>query len=79
MNDKNDALSQKGVIDRFEGKNAIIKTDDGQKIKWPIQKLPNSIKEGNAIRISLSTSATDEEERKKTAKTLLNELLKKEG
>ena len=73
---KKQSYSIKGVVDRFEGKQAIIKTDNGQRLKWPIKNLPESIKEGSSVRISLATSKTDEEERKKIAKSLLNELLK---
>ncbi len=68
----------RGAIDRFEGKIAVIKTDDGQELKWPIANLPEDIEEGAAIRLLLSTNKSDEEEREKVAKTVLNELLKPE-
>ena len=66
----------KGVIDRFEGKFAIIAFDDGQSLKWPIKNLPEDSEEGMAVRLKLSTSRTETEEREKIAKTLLNEILK---
>jgi hypothetical protein len=65
----------KAVIDRFEGESAVIKTDNGQEIIWPKNNLPEDAKEGAAVRLNLSTSKTDEEERAKIAKTLLNEIL----
>jgi len=63
------------VIDRFEGEFVVIKTDSGQEILWPKNNLPEDAKEGTAVRLTLSTSKTDEEERTKLAKTLLNEIL----
>jgi hypothetical protein len=68
----------KAVIDRFEGKNAVLRTEDGQELIWPIKNLPEDATEGSSIRLVLSTSITDKEEREKLAKTLLNEILKKE-
>ena len=66
----------KGAIDRFEGKLAIIKFKDGQEVHWPIKDLPEEAKEGTALRLILTTSESDEEEREETAKALLNEILK---
>lgn len=65
-----------GAIDRFEGKTAVIKTEDGQEIIWPIKNLPDETAEGSAVRLLLSTKKTDEEEREKLAKTMLNQILK---
>lgn len=65
----------KAVIDRLEGEFAVIKTEDEQEILWPVKYLPEDAKEGTAIRLFLSTSKTEEEERTKLAKTLLNEIL----
>ena len=65
-----------GVVDRFEGTQAVLRMDDGQELVWPIKNLPDDAKEGSVVRLVLSTSATDEEERKKTAKTLLNEIFR---
>jgi len=72
------SYSIRGVVDRFEGKLAIIKTDDGQEISWPIKNLPEDCQEGSVIRLTLSTSKTDQEEREKIAKAILNEVLKNE-
>lgn len=68
----------RAVIDRFEGKAAVIKTEDGQQLHWPIKNLPDEIKEGAAARLVLSTSETDQQEREKIAKTILNQLLRTE-
>jgi transcription elongation factor len=66
----------KAIIDRFENKIAIIKTQDGQELHWPIKNLPDDCQQGSALRIILSTSQTDQQEREKIAKTILNQLLK---
>jgi hypothetical protein len=81
MNEENINSKQyfiKAVIDRFEGKQAVIRTDDGHELIWPVTNLPDEAKEGTSIRLILSTSKTDEEEREKIAKSLLNEILKKD-
>jgi hypothetical protein len=67
--------SLKGVIDRFEGMFAVLKLDDGQTLNWPIKNLPDDIKESQSVRLVFFTSQTDDEEREKTAKALLNEIL----
>lgn len=65
-----------GVVDRFEDKMAVIITKDGQKLLWPIKNLPEDCEKGTEVRLVLSTSKTDQEERQKMAKTILNEILK---
>lgn len=72
----NDKFFLKTTIDRFEGKFAVLKTEDGQEILWPIGNLPEDAKEGSAVRLSISTSKTDEEEKTKLAKSLLEEILR---
>ncbi|MFZ5363917.1 MAG: DUF3006 domain-containing protein [Patescibacteria group bacterium] len=71
----------KAAIDRFEGDSAVIKTEDGQELLWPKQNLPEDAKEGSAVRLGIFTNQSDEEERTRLAKTLLNEILqnKKNG
>ena len=66
----------KAVIDRFENRKAVLKTDDGQELLWPIKNLPDDVQEGTVVRIVIKTNQTDQEEREKIAKTLLNEILK---
>lgn len=65
-----------GLIDRFEDKMAVIITKNGQKLLWPIKDLPAEAQKGTAVRIILTTSKSDQQEREKTAKTILNEILK---
>ncbi len=64
------------AIDRLEGDKAVIKTDDGQEIIWPINKLPDGASEGQIIKLFISASKDEEKEREKIAKTILNDILK---
>jgi len=66
----------KGVIERFKDKMAVIVTEDDQKLLWPIKDLPSDCEKGTAIRLILASSKTDQEERDKVAKTVLNKILK---
>ena len=65
-----------GVVDRFKERMAVIITKDGQELLWPIKDLPTECEKGTTVRIVLATSKTDQEEREKTAKTVLNQILK---
>lgn len=68
----------RATVDRFEGKYAVLKTDDKQEIKWLIKNLPDDVKEGSLVRLVVSTHRTEQAEREKLAKTLLNDILKGE-
>lgn len=65
----------KGAIDRIEGEKAIILLDDGQEISWQKEKLPGDASEGSRVRILIMTSESDQKERERLAKAILNEIL----
>ncbi|MBU4332168.1 DUF3006 domain-containing protein [Patescibacteria group bacterium] len=67
----------KGVVDCFENEQAVIQTDDKQKIIWPRENLPADIKEGMGIKLFLSTDAMEARGREEIVKDLLNQILKK--
>ncbi len=67
----------KAVVDRFENKTAVLKLQDGQTLNWPIKNLPDDVSAGSALRLIISTNQTDQSEREKIAKTILNQLLKR--
>lgn len=56
-----------GVIDRFEGKMAVIEMYSGEVINIERTQLPVEAKEGDVLRIE-ETIAVDEEETKKRRK-----------
>lgn len=64
------------TLDRFEEKKAVFKTDNNQTILWDIKNLPEDMEIGAVARLTLSTSKTQEEEREKVAKQMLNEIIK---
>jgi len=66
-----------GVIDRFEDKNAVIITDDKQTLLWSIKSLPDDIKEGEVVKLSLTTDKLETQTREQAVKNLLNQILKK--
>ncbi len=65
-----------GVISGFEEKSAVIITNDGQKILWPIQNLPPNCNRDDLVKIVLLNSLHEEEEKQKMAKIILNKILK---
>ena len=75
MNMEERPFSQAGIIDRFEERQVIIKTADQQEVRWPINNLPEQVKQGDGVRLVITTSQTAEEDREELAKTLLNRLL----
>ena len=66
------------TLDRFEGQFAVLATEDGQTINWPQDKLPPDAAEGSQIKLVMFSAKTEEEEREKMAKAVLNEILKTE-
>lgn len=69
-------FSQHAVIDRFDGMNAVVKVEGGQEVCWPVKLLPDDAKVGMTVRLVLSTSASDEAERSRVARAMLNDLLR---
>ncbi len=65
------------VIERFEDTAAIVTTGDGQQLRWPIKNLPENIEKGQAVRLTLSSAASELAEREMIAKSILNQILKK--
>jgi len=63
------------TIDRFENGKAVLKTDDNETIIWPKNKLPENLKEGSVLNFKIIGNKTEEEDKKKLAKDILNEIL----
>ena len=68
-------FEQSAKVEKFEDKLAVLVLEDGQKINWLIKNLPDDIEQGSQIRIVISSSGCQEDERKKLAKELINEIL----
>ncbi len=65
----------KATLDRFEDGKAVIKTEDGQEIIWPTNKLPEEITAGNSLSITISSNIDKTSAKEGLAKNMLNEIL----
>jgi hypothetical protein len=67
----------KTTIDRFEGDFAVLSYGNGT-FNWPKDKLPDEAKEGDIFVLIAKRDVDATKDREELAKTLLNDLLKKE-
>lgn len=67
-----------GIIENFEGKDAVIKFEDGQTLRVPVKNLPDDAEKGGTVRFAVKTAESDKQERELLAKEILNEMLKKQ-
>lgn len=44
-------MGKKGIIDRFEGRWAVVEMDSGKFVDIPIETLPSDAKEGSVISV----------------------------
>lgn len=65
----------KARLERFEDHHGVIVTSDGQKILVAKERLPKDVKEGDELWLHVETIAKRDEERRKMAKALLDEIL----
>lgn len=70
--------SLKAIVDRIEESKAVIRSDDGQTLLWPIENLPEDTSEGSVVYISLTKSEVEEQERENLARDILNEIMNDE-
>lgn len=68
----------KATVDRIEENKAVILSDDGQTLLWPIENLPEDTSEGTVVYINLTKSEIGEQERENLAKDILNEIMNDE-
>lgn len=67
----------KVTVDRFEGQSAVLTYGDGQ-LLWPKDKLPDHTHEGDVLVLVAKRDADATKDRTELAKTMLNELLKRD-
>ena len=86
MADQNDTISMtpeqeltknglKAKLERFEDHHAVITTEDGQQILIAKERIPQGAKEGDALWVHIETTTMREDERRRMAKALLDEIL----
>jgi ABC-type uncharacterized transport system YnjBCD ATPase subunit len=68
-------MIMKLTIDRFEGDQAVLKTEDNATIIWPKEKLPKNANAGSVLLFAVTNDVKGEEDSKKLAKDILNEIL----
>lgn len=68
-------IELKAQLENFEGKNAILKNEDGQEIIWPIKLLPDDLKQGETVQLILKTKTETGSDQQNLAKMMLNEIL----
>jgi hypothetical protein len=72
-------FTKKAVIDRIEGKTAILQTEDGQTLKWDTDELPASLKgEGNELVIEIKDIQENQKSQRELARSVLSELFNHE-
>lgn len=65
-------MNIKLIIERIENGQAVLKTDDGQTIIWPTNKIPEPVAEGTILNLTLNNK---EQTNNQLAKDILNEIL----
>ncbi|OGF27696.1 hypothetical protein A2303_00520 [Candidatus Falkowbacteria bacterium RIFOXYB2_FULL_47_14] len=66
------------IIDRFEGDKVVFKTENNATIVWPKDALPENIHEGMVLTFTINNSNGKEDNDKRLAKDILNEILQPE-
>ena len=67
----------KVTVDRFEGEFAVLTYGEGE-LLWPKHKVPEHTKEGDSLVLIAKRDVDATKDREELAKTLLNEILKKD-
>ena len=60
----------------FKETNAIFEAENGNHFSWPIKNLPDNLKIGQQARLIISTEETEEAEREKLVKEVLNQIIR---
>ena len=67
-----------GTVEAFELQHAIIRTTDDQRLLVDRMHLPADLRVGETVTITIATKRGEEDQQKKMARTLLNEILNPE-
>lgn len=67
--------SQKAKVKKITENKVLLICDDQTEIGWPLNLLPPNTNVGDIVKVIIHNSETDEQERQKLAKTLINEIL----
>ncbi|MFA6198008.1 MAG: hypothetical protein WC734_02510 [Patescibacteria group bacterium] len=68
-------VSQEGFVDKIDQDQAEIRLN-GQILRWPVDRLPQSIKVGDTVRVIVTSPELENMDREVLAKAILNEILR---
>ncbi len=74
MAELNHPHAQSAKIKELLENEAVLALNDGQELRWPKHLLPNGAEKGASVRIIIHDKKTDQEERDRLARSLLNEI-----
>lgn len=63
------------VVAKLENDKAIISTDNGQRLDWPLELLPEGLAEGDKVILQLNKPGILSEDKDQLAKNILGEIL----
>lgn len=66
---------QTAVVKKINSEQAELELADGQKLQWPTTLLPSGLQMNDKVRILVHDQKTEEDERKRLAKVLLNAVM----
>lgn len=67
-------VSQEGIVEKIDQDQAEIRLN-GQVLRWPADRLPQSVKVGDAVRVIVTSPELENMDREVLAKAILNEIL----
>lgn len=70
-----DLYTLKAVLQRFEGRKAILFSEILGEIAWPIRNLPDDVQVGDWVTLKISSSKTKTDEKLDKMRQLLEELV----
>lgn len=67
-------MKTRAVVDRIEGKLAVLELEGKGQILWPVRFLPKKIKPGNILDITITKNLAAEKRQKEKIKKLQKRL-----
>jgi len=66
------------TIDRRESDKAVLRTSDGQEIRWPADRLPDGLTDGAVLTLTAVPESEAADNRRVLAQDILNEIFNAE-
>ena len=71
----NHPFAQTATVKEIKNDHAVIVLADGQILTWAVSLLPPNTKTGDNVRVIIHNQETDEQERQRLSRQIINELL----